>query len=133
MCIAAPGVLPLLGCDHAVDRLPLLYRLVVSSAEIRAIRKDSAMIPPDLPGAAPMPPRDAALRRAAQEIEAAFLAEMLKHAGLGEAREAFGGGAGETQFASLLRDEQASALAAQGGIGLAERLFEQLKGRGDGL
>lgn len=70
---------------------------------------------------------DTALRQAAQELEATFLAEMLKAAGLGETPEAFGGGAGEDQFASFLRMEQARAMAAQGGIGLSEALFEALK------
>ena len=44
------------------------------------------------------------LRRISQELEAAFLSEMLKHAGLGETPDAFGGGEGESQFSSLLRD-----------------------------
>lgn len=82
-------------------------------------------------------PRDAArnqaLRSAAEGLEAQFLAEMLKSAGLGEARESFGGGAGEAQFASFLRQEQADAMARKGGIGLAESIFEALKRRlGDG-
>lgn len=75
--------------------------------------------------------KDAELRQVAQELEATFLAEMLKHAGLGEAPEGFGGGAGEAQFASLLRDEQARAMAARGGIGLAEAIFESLKEKAD--
>lgn len=66
------------------------------------------------------------LRRLAQEMEAAFLAEMLGHAGLGEARESFGGGIGEEQFGSFLRQQQASAMVRAGGIGLAESLFHAL-------
>lgn len=69
---------------------------------------------------------DAALAAVAQELEASFLSEMLKHAGFGESRGAFGGGAGEAQFASLLRTEHARALAARGGIGLAESLVHAL-------
>lgn len=76
--------------------------------------------------------REAALREAALKIEAGFLSEMLKAAGFGEARDGFGGGIGEEQFASFLREEQAMAMARTGGIGLAESLFEALKGRGDG-
>ena len=79
--------------------------------------------------AAPPSRADPALRAAAMELEAAFLSEMLKAAKLGEVPEGFGGGAGETQFASLLRDEQARAMAAAGGIGLAETLFNALKER----
>jgi Rod binding domain-containing protein len=72
------------------------------------------------------------LYRAAQELEATFLAEMLKSAGLGKVPDAFGGGAGEDQFASFLRTEQARAMARSGGIGLAESLFRSLQERSDG-
>jgi len=83
---------------------------------------------PPVSGPARPPPADAgdALRTVARALEANFLEEMLKHAGFGESRGAFGGGAGEDQFASLLRREHARALAAQGGIGLAESLFQAL-------
>lgn len=74
--------------------------------------------------------RDTALRKAAQELEASFLSEMLKAAGLGETRSsAFGGGAGEDQFSSYLRDAQAREMARAGGIGLAEHLYNSLKER----
>lgn len=75
---------------------------------------------------------DAKLREAAQEMEATFLAEMLKSAGLGEMPDAFGGGPGEEQFASFLRLEQARQMTRAGGIGLAETLFEAMKERADG-
>ena len=75
--------------------------------------------------------RDAQLWKAAQQLEATFLAEMLKSAGLGDARSAFGGGAGEEQFASFLRQAQAEDMVRGGGIGLAESLFEALKERQD--
>ena len=70
------------------------------------------------------------MRRVAQELEASFLAEMLKHAGFGESQKSFGGGIGEDQFASLLRDEHARVLSERGGIGLAESLFQSLVARG---
>ncbi len=73
--------------------------------------------------------RNTALRVAAQELEANFLAEMLKSAGVGNTPEAFGGGAGEDQFASFMRREQARQMAENGGIGLAEALFHSLKER----
>lgn len=80
---------------------------------------------------APIPPapdaEDRKLRAAAQELEANFLAEMLKAAGVGKTPEAFGGGSGEDQFASFLRLEQAREMAQAGGIGLAESLFEAMK------
>jgi peptidoglycan hydrolase FlgJ len=72
-----------------------------------------------------------ALRAKAEELEAVFLAEMLKHAGFGETRESFGGGIGEDQFASFLRAEQAKALAANGGIGLAEQFFRSMTAAGE--
>ena len=77
------------------------------------------------------PASDARLRGLSQQIEAGFLAEMLGHAGFGEARESFGGGAGEEQFASFLRQEQANAMVRAGGIGLAENLFRAMTGDHD--
>ena len=90
---------------------------------------------PDLP-----PPRpatalpdyiqtDTKLRDAAQKMEATFLAEMLKSAGVDAPRESFGGGAGEEHFSSFLRDAQAEEMVRTGGIGLAEALFEAMKVR----
>ena len=77
------------------------------------------------------PTRDAALLDAAKKLEATFLAEMLKAAGFGQARDSFGGGEGEDQFASFLVQEQATAMVEAGGIGLTENLFRALKERGD--
>lgn len=64
---------------------------------------------------------------AAKQLEASFLAEMLKSAGFGKTSESFGGGAGEDQFSSFLVQAQADAMVEAGGIGLAESLFEALK------
>lgn len=93
---------------------------------------------PNMPpprSAGPTPPErtadDAALWDAAQKLEAGFLSEMLKAAGFGEARDAFGGGVGEEQFTSFLRDRQAQDMVKHGGIGLAENLFNALKERSD--
>lgn len=77
----------------------------------------------------PAPHADQPLRDAAQKLEATFLAEMLKAAGLGQARGSFGGGAGEDQFASFLVQEHAMALVKSGGIGLSESIYEALKER----
>lgn len=73
--------------------------------------------------------KESTLKAAAQEFEAAFLAEMLKSAGLGQQSSEFGGGAGEEQFASFLVQEHAKALVENGGVGLAEAIFESLKER----
>ncbi|MCC5963975.1 MAG: rod-binding protein [Rhodobacteraceae bacterium] len=68
----------------------------------------------------------ARLQDTAREFEASFLAEMLRAAKFGEPAGAFGGGIGEAQFASLLVDAQASEMAAQGGLGLAEMIVTSL-------
>lgn len=74
---------------------------------------------------------DAALRQLSCELEASFLSEMLGHAGLGSVSDSFGGGIGEEQFASFLRQEQAGAMVQKGGIGLAESLFRAMTERRD--
>ncbi len=85
---------------------------------------------PALPESRPAVPRPTSeMRAAAREFEAVFLAEMLRHAGLGAARESFGGGAGEAQFAPLLARAQADAMAEAGGLGLADRIAEALAAR----
>ena len=84
-----------------------------------------ATSPPPHP---PETPDSAAITMAkAQELEAAFLAEMLAHAGLGDMEGPFGGGQGEEQFSSFLRQEQARLMVERGGIGLSQQIFEQLK------
>lgn len=72
------------------------------------------------------------LLQAAQKLETAFVSQMLKSAGLGEMKGPYSGGAGETQFASFLRDEQAKAIVQNGGIGLTEPLYTALKAAQDG-
>lgn len=75
--------------------------------------------------------RDRALRDAAEKLEAGFLGEMLKAAGLGKTSGEFGGGAGEDQFSSFLIQEQAMQMVKAGGIGLSEALFNSLKEKSD--
>ena len=70
---------------------------------------------------------DQKLYRQAQELEAAFLAEMLGYAGVGAASDSFSGGVGEEQFSSFLRQEQARKMVERGGIGLAQQLFEAMR------
>lgn len=71
------------------------------------------------------------IKEAAVELEAAFLSEMLKSAGLGKTRQSFGGGAGEDQFGSLLVQHQAQQLARSGGVGLSEILLKSLMEEAD--
>lgn len=75
------------------------------------------------------PMKSDALRAATVALEATFLNEMLKAARFGEPRNAFGGGEGEAQFSSFLRQEHARALAEHGGVGLAESIFNAMKDR----
>lgn len=67
------------------------------------------------------------MRRLATELEANFLSTMLKESGFGK-HGAFGGGVGEEQFSSFLRDIHATAMAEAGGIGLAESIYRALAG-----
>lgn len=92
------------------------------------------LIPPHLPTPVHQPPdkRDAALRDAARRMEATFLAEMLKYAGAEAVPKTFGGGIGESQFASFLGQAEADAIVKHGGIGLAQTLYSTLKARADG-
>lgn len=66
------------------------------------------------------------LREVAKEFESVFLTEMLKHTGVGKARESFGGGVGEEGFASLLTQEYASMIADSGSFGLADQIYSAL-------
>jgi len=111
------------------DVFPLEFAQFEGPAMLSPI--DPATATPGLAGPRPASAAgsqsDQALRQAAESLEATFLAEMLKSAGVGAPRAAFGGGAGEEQFASFLRQAQAERMVAAGGIGLAESLFEALK------
>jgi Rod binding domain-containing protein len=77
--------------------------------------------------------QDEKLHNVSQQLEATFLAEMLKSAGFGKTPDAFGGGSGEDQFSSFLVQAQAEKLVEAGGIGLAEQIFNALKDKSDGI
>lgn len=73
------------------------------------------------------------IRRSAEALEASFLAEMLKNAGVFRPTEGLGsGGEGEEQFSSFLADEQARAIVARGGLGLADSIENALRLRAQG-
>lgn len=76
--------------------------------------------------------KSAHLREAANKLEASFLAEMLKSAGLGRNNSSFNGGVGEEQFSSFLVQAQADELVQSGGIGLSEMFFHALMERTNG-
>jgi Rod binding domain-containing protein len=103
-----------------------------------AIRRPSP--PPQvapLPGAKPSgpaahPQADDPIRRAAETFEAAFLAEMLRHSGLGRMPATFNGGAGEAAFSGTLIEAYAKQIAASSRLGLAEQIYRALLARGGG-
>jgi len=66
------------------------------------------------------------LRAAARKLEASFISEMLKAAGVGKPRDSFGGGAGEEGFSSFLTNAQAEKIVESGGFGLAEQIYGSL-------
>ncbi len=65
---------------------------------------------------------DDAIRRSANEFEAVFVAEMLKHAGL---EDAFGSEAGSYSY--FLLNELSSKLAETSDLGFAEEVYAHLK------
>lgn len=74
--------------------------------------------------------REPKLWALSQSLEATFLAEMLKSAGFGEARDSFGGGVGEEQFSGLLVQHQADEIVRTKGLGLAESIYRSLASAG---
>ncbi|WP_209505011.1 MULTISPECIES: rod-binding protein [unclassified Ruegeria] len=84
-----------------------------------------------IPQVAQTPLAQIRLKDAAIELEAAFLSEMMKSAGLGKTRQSFGGGVGEDQFSSFLVQHQARELARAGGVGLSEILLKSLMEKTD--
>lgn len=68
--------------------------------------------------ALPAPPKPGP----ADQLEQAFLEEMLKYCGPRTSEGAFGGGIGEDQFSSFLSREYAAVLAEQLDLGLATRM-----------
>ena len=57
-----------------------------------------------------------------QQLETVFLTEILKISGVGKLPESFGGGVGEDQFSSFLREAQAKEMVRAGGLGLAQQI-----------
>lgn len=70
--------------------------------------------------------RDGELRKSAKSFEAVFVAQMLSQSGLGKALGADGGFGGEA-FSGFLVEQYANRLVEQGGFGLAEKIYQQLR------
>ena len=69
----------------------------------------------------------AAIERTAKDFEAVFLTEMLRPMFSESTAEApFGGGIGEDIWRSMQVDEFGKALAARGGIGLADAVAREM-------
>ncbi|HLB80443.1 MAG TPA: rod-binding protein [Dongiaceae bacterium] len=66
-------------------------------------------------------------RRAAQDFEAFFVAQVMEQMFAGIEPDAlFGGGAGEPAFRSLLFQEYGKAVARAGGFGLADAVQREI-------
>ncbi|WP_411815931.1 rod-binding protein [Hyphococcus sp. DH-69] len=72
--------------------------------------------------------KDAALRKSAAEFESVFIAEMLSHAGFDKALSENSGFGGEA-FSRMLVESYAEEITNNGGFGLADQIYQQLKGR----
>ncbi|GJL92825.1 rod-binding protein [Hyphococcus sp.] len=70
--------------------------------------------------------REEELRKSAQEFESVFIAEMMKHTGLDKALAGDSGFGGEA-FSSMLVQTYAEELSKNGGFGLADQIYRQLK------
>ncbi|MBF0392532.1 MAG: rod-binding protein [Alphaproteobacteria bacterium] len=67
------------------------------------------------------------VKKAAQDFEAVFLAQMLGHMFEGiETDGIFGGGHGEQMFRSMMVDEYGKQMARRGGIGLADHIEREM-------
>ena len=66
------------------------------------------------------------MRVAARQFEASFLAEMLKHTGLGKMGSEFNGGPGEQAFSGFLVHEYATKISESRSVGLADQIYRAL-------
>ena len=97
---------------HSIDRAP--------ASGIADARR------PDGPGLHQKPDP---LRASAEALEASFLAEMLKHTGVGRMPESFNGGPGEAAFSDFLVHEYAAKISGTRSIGLADHIYRALSER----
>jgi Rod binding domain-containing protein len=68
----------------------------------------------------------ARIEKTAHSFEASFLSVMLGEMFQGVSAGSFGGGEGEEAFKSLLTDSMAKAVANRGGIGLSNRIAQEM-------
>lgn len=68
-----------------------------------------------------------AAQKAAKEFEAMFLSQMFGHVFDGLKTDGpFGGGHGEKMYRSLLVDEYGKTMARAGGIGIADKVMQEM-------
>jgi flagellar protein FlgJ len=68
-----------------------------------------------------------AINKAAEEFEAVFLTEMMKPMFEGiEPDPMFGGGKGEEIFQGMMLEQYGKAMAARGGIGIADQVKAEM-------
>lgn len=109
--------------------------MVDTYAAIRTQSPPGAALPAPAPGAdtgAETGADNLRLRAVAEQFEAAFLAEMLRHTGIGRMPEIFNGGPGEAAFSGTLIQEYANKIAANGALGIGDRIYADLIKRGLG-
>jgi Rod binding domain-containing protein len=71
--------------------------------------------------------KNQAVRAAAQEFEALFLAQMMSHMFAGiDPNGPFGGGKGEEAFRDMLTQEYAKVMSKAGGIGVADSVMREM-------
>ena len=68
------------------------------------------------------------LRKAARDFEAMAIGELLKPMfdTIDQSKGLFGGGAGEAAWKPILVEHMARNIAARGGLGLAEHVYQSL-------
>jgi Rod binding domain-containing protein len=68
----------------------------------------------------------------AQKFEAVFLQQMMQMSSQDvDKNDPMGGGFGEQMYRQMLNEQTANALAAHGGLGLANTILKQMAQRGD--
>jgi len=75
-------------------------------------------------------PEDPELRKAAEDFEAAFISQMLKFSGLGEALTK-GGGEDVAAFTDFYIENFAEKIVDNGGFGLADRFYGKLAAKSE--
>ncbi|MCW5750071.1 MAG: rod-binding protein [Alphaproteobacteria bacterium] len=79
------------------------------------------------PETARLPRNEAKLRETARAYESFFLQQMLEFMSAGIRPDPnFGGGHGEGVYRSLLNEHHGRAIAARGGIGIADAVYRQM-------